>query len=155
MDDTAKIIASIQRDTHKWKYRGEPMVIAVDFDGTCVENLWPEKPVSMPDAVDSIKRLLHMGNTIVIWTCRNETQPLKFGEHSGIQAVYQWVRDNFAVWNGDTFEYPSGLLINESAPSSLARIGETRKVFAHVYIDDRNLGGFPGWKETLKLLGID
>ena len=27
-----------------------------------------------------------------------------------------------------------------------------RKVFAHVYIDDRNLGGFPGWDKVLEEL---
>ena len=35
----------------------------------------------------------------------------------------------------------------------VARYGEGgNKVYAHVYIDDKNLGGFPGWRECLETI---
>jgi hydroxymethylpyrimidine pyrophosphatase-like HAD family hydrolase len=150
--DDLKEIQQHQRHPFPWKYRGIPMVIAVDFDGTCVESNWPEKPVSKPGAVATIQYLLNQGHTIIIWTCRNNEQPDKFGQYAGIGAVRKWIADNFCP-PGWPYPHPN-ILLNESALSSLDLIGETRKVFAHVYIDDRNLGGFPGWDKVLPMLGI-
>lgn len=47
----------------------EPPVFAVDFDGTCVENVWPDMGDWLPGAVDGLKALDELG-TVVIHSCR-------------------------------------------------------------------------------------
>lgn len=43
--------------------------------------------------------------------------------------------------------------MNDHEPVNLAIYGDGgKKVYANVYIDDKNLGGFPGWYETMRLL---
>jgi hydroxymethylpyrimidine pyrophosphatase-like HAD family hydrolase len=138
----------------KWRYCGLPMIIAVDFDGTCIESNWPNAAPSMPGAIDTINKLLDLGHTIIIWTARNDMQTAEFGPDAGLARVRQWVLENFSETINGTVVPRERILINQSAPVPLAMIGETRKIFAHVYIDDRNLGGFPGWDRVLDMLGI-
>lgn len=44
--------------------------IAVDFDGTLVEEVWPGIGDWLPGAVDGLKRLAEEFDEVVIWTCR-------------------------------------------------------------------------------------
>lgn len=44
--------------------------------------------------------------------------------------------------------------VNYTHPDDEFRSPSGRKVYADVYIDDRNLGGFPGWFAVLRLLGF-
>ncbi len=50
--------------------------------------------------------------------------------------------------------YPNiGGVMPDHEPENLAIYGDGgKKVYANVYIDDKNLGGFPGWYETMRLL---
>ena len=53
---------------------------------------------------------------------------------------------------------PKELEFRDAKYNDLAdvRIPYGRKVLADVYIDDRNLGGFPGWLEVhLRILGTE
>ena len=41
--------------------------------------------------------------------------------------------------------------VNDNNPESMATYGSnSRKIYAHLYIDDKNLGGFPGWLQAEK-----
>lgn len=113
-------------------------IIAIDFDGTIVEHQFPEIGPLMPNAKEVINRLHEQGHYIIIWTCRNMTEP----EHpewtdAPIPAVIAFLRNN-----GIHFDS-----INENHPAQGFWL-QARKVFADIYIDDRNLGGFPGWEEA-------
>jgi hypothetical protein len=47
------------------------MRIAVDWDGTCVENVWPKKYGKwLPGAVDGLRKLLDSGWYVTVHTCR-------------------------------------------------------------------------------------
>ena len=36
--------------------------------------------------------------------------------------------------------------VNDHDPENIAKYGEGgKKIYAHCYIDDKNIGGFPGW----------
>ncbi len=131
----------------KWRYRGEPMRISIDFDGTCVESTWPNGPLeTRPGCVEAINKLLALGHSLTIWTCREPGQEAKYGPHAGGEAVWRWLEAN--GWNGK-------IGYNENTTGWIQDLGDTRKIFAHVYIDDRNLGGFPGWDRVLGMLGIE
>lgn len=117
------------------------MIISVDFDGVCVEPVWPNEPKDMPGAVEGIHTLLRRGHAVVIWTCRSEH--MGFGPHSGIGFVYNWLCKN---------DLQDRVHVNSNHPRVLAEFmgRESRKIHADVYIDDRNLFGFPGWDKTIQ-----
>lgn len=112
------------------------MIIAIDFDGVIADgSKYPAIGKMLPGAATMIKRLHDAGNYIIINTCRTG-KPME----SAIR---------FLLDNGITYD-----AINEQNPEMTKAYGDTRKIFADVYIDDHNLGGFPGWesKEVHKLL---
>ena len=107
------------------------MILAVDFDGTIVEQRYPAIGPIMPNAVESINRLYDDGHYIIIWTSRDGA-PL-------LEAI------NFLLHEGVKFHR-----VNDGNPENIQEHGtNSRKVFAHRYIDDHNHGGFPGWKKIL------
>ena len=113
-------------------------VIAIDFDGTIVEHDFPKIGKLMDGAKEAINELYDKGCYILIWTCRNNHEP----DHpewtqAPISAVRQFLMDEGVKFHG----------INQQQPG-LGFYLESRKIFANVYIDDRNLGGFPGWQYT-------
>ena len=46
------------------------MVIAIDFDGTIVENHYPEIGQERPFAIETLKMLIRDHHRLVLWTCR-------------------------------------------------------------------------------------
>ena len=46
------------------------MIIAVDFDGTIVENKYPEIGEERPFATETLKMLIKDRHRLVLWTCR-------------------------------------------------------------------------------------
>jgi hypothetical protein len=128
--------------THEQKAE---LFLAIDFDGTIVEHQFPRIGTILPDAKETINRLYEEGHKIIIWTCRNNTEPSHYPDPNWEQAPLTEVV-NFLRRNGIKFHS-----INENHPD----IGfwlESRKVFADVYIDDRNLGGFPGWRSAYDMI---
>lgn len=106
------------------------MILAVDFDGTIVEQRYPAIGPLMPNAVESINRLYDDGHYIIIWTSRDGA-PL-------LEAI------NFLLHEGVKFHR-----VNDGNADNIAQYGSnSRKVYAHRYIDDRNIGGFPGWQHV-------
>lgn len=112
------------------------MIIAVDFDGTLAENKYPEIGKPMQGAVESMKRLYNDGHYLIIWTCRT-------GEL--LKDAINWL-----LAEGIPFHR-----VNDHNPENLAEYGGDGglKIYADVYIDDKNLGGFVGWYDAMELLG--
>lgn len=96
-------------------------IIAVDFDGTLCENMYPEigKPNSV--LIDDLKMRKNNGVKLILWTCRVGDQ---------LEQAIDWCRDHGLVF--DT--------VNQNLPEIVESFGgDCRKVFAHEYIDDRNV----------------
>lgn len=102
-------------------------IIAVDFDGTIVEDQYPKIGKAMPFAFETLKMLQKDGHRLVLWTVRNG--------NSLIEAV------NYCKKNGIEFEGINELFPGENEKS------KSRKLNADLFIDDRIAGGFPGWGE--------
>ena len=97
------------------------MTIAVDFDGTIVENQYPQIGELQSGAKDTLQRLHREGHKIIIWTCRS-------GEQLA-EAV------NFLLENEIPFDR-----VNDNLRENIEHYGgNSRKVFADVYIDDKNI----------------
>lgn len=113
-------------------------IIAVDFDGTIVDHEFPDIGKLKPGAKKTLNKWHKDGISVIIWTCRNQVDP-ECGVNSTIFAVRKFLDAN-------GIKYAT---INEHAPVMPFRLQST-KVFADMYIDDRNMGGFPGWDITVK-----
>lgn len=112
------------------------MIIAVDFDGTIVEHEYPEIGKPKLFAFETLKALQEKGHFLILWTYRagKELQ----------QAI------DFCKQNGLEF-----YAVNKSYPEEVYDDTISRKIIADIYIDDRNVGGFPGWSEIWQMLNPD
>ena len=109
------------------------MRIAIDFDGTIVEHKYPAIGKEMLFAFETMKELQKQGHQLLLWTYRSGNfvdEAVEFCKKNGVE--FYAVNKNYPEeqWDG-------------SAP---------RKIQADVYIDDLNLGGFPGWSAVWQLL---
>lgn len=110
------------------------MIIAIDFDGTIARTDYPAILGEMPYAARVIRHLHAAGHYIIVWTCRHGNELT--------QAI------NWLLEHGIPFHR-----INDHNPDNLRRYGSGGpKVYAHCYVDDKNLGGFPGWLEVERII---
>lgn len=97
-----------------------PLVLAVDFDGTLVENAFPGIGKFNDEVLAAVKAYKGMGWKIILWSCRTDEMledAVKACEAQGL--IFDAVNDNL--------------------PEVQAYFrGNTRKVFANLYWDDRN-----------------
>ncbi|MHC1703038.1 MAG: BT0820 family HAD-type phosphatase [Tenuifilaceae bacterium] len=103
--------------------------IAVDFDGTIVEHRYPAIGEPKLFAFETLKEFQKRGFILILWTFR-------VGKELD-EAV------DFCRKNGIEF-----YAINKSYPEEVLDESTSRKIDADIFIDDRNLGGFPGWSEV-------
>lgn len=105
------------------------MRIAVDFDGTLVENEYPGIGVEKPGAVKVLKQLAAEGDQIILWTARSGAL---------LQDAVDWCESQGLKFFAINSNYHT--CINHQNGFS-----GSRKIQADIFIDDRNIGGFPGW----------
>ena len=108
-----------------------PLIIAVDFDGTIVEDAFPRIGKPLIFAFDTLKKMQSEGHRLILWTYRTG-RPLD-------EAV------DFCKENGIEF-----YAVNRSYPGEVYNENISRKINADFFIDDRNIGGFIGWTEVYK-----
>lgn len=108
------------------------MKIAVDFDGTIVEDKYPKIGKEKLFAFDALLGLQNEGYQIILWT----------------------VRDGILLQEAVDFCKKKGLLfyaINKNYPEEA--IGTTsRKINATIFIDDKNIGGILPWGDIYQQL---
>lgn len=103
------------------------MIISIDFDGTICRDQYPLIGCSVPYAIEVINKLKIAGHIIIINTCR---------EGKLLTNAINWL-----LFSGIPFDR-----VNDNLQTAIDEYGSNaRKIFADVYIDDRNFGGFPGW----------
>lgn len=109
-------------------------IIAVDFDGTIVEDAYPDIGKPMLFAFETLKMLQDDGHRLILWTYRHGSR-LK----EAVEFCRQHDLEFYAV--------------NASFPEEDYQSREaSRKIHADLFIDDRNLGGFPGWGEVYQMV---
>lgn len=110
------------------------LILAIDFDGCIVEAAWPQIGSLRPNAKKILQQLHKDGHYIIIWTCRSGMDKSK--------------AEQFLLDNGIPYDK-----VNEQHPKNIVEFGgDTRKVLADVYIDDRQVGGIPSWNKIYKLV---
>lgn len=108
--------------------------IAVDFDGTIVEDRYPGIGKPQLFAFETLKALQQQQHQLILWTVR-EGKSLK-------EAV------DFCKKHGVEF-----YAVNKNFPEEELELGQSRKLIVDYFIDDRNIGGFLGWSKVWELLG--
>lgn len=98
------------------KYR---RIVAVDFDGTLAETRFPEIIKPIPKTIEICKALQKNGTILILWTCRCGKD---------LEDAVEWCKTQGLVFD----------LINENVPENVEKFGnDSRKIFAHEYIDDK------------------
>ena len=94
-------------------------VIAVDFDGCLCGNRWPKIGEANKAAIRALIRLRDNGARLILWTCRTGAL---------LDEAVSWCERH-----GLTFD-----AVNDNLPEHIEMFGgDTRKVFATEYWDDR------------------
>lgn len=109
-------------------------LIAVDFDGTIVEDKYPQVGKPMLFVFDTLKKLQQDGHRLILWTYRHGPAldaAVSFCRENGIE--FYAVNSTF---DGEEFNVRK----------------QSRKINADIFIDDRNVGGFPGWGEVYQMI---
>jgi hypothetical protein len=109
------------------------MKIAVDFDGTIVEHKYPLIGEELLFAIETLKELQRRQNLIILWTFRA-------GEE--LEEAVEYCRKRGLEFYAVNKNYPEEIFDNNIS----------RKINADIYIDDRNLGGFPGWSVVFEMI---
>ena len=105
------------------------MIIAIDFDGTLHLGQFPEIGIPAPDAAAVMKKLKDEGHYLIINTARDGAELL---------AAINWLLEH-----GIPFDR-----VNVNHPGNVAKYGSnSRKVYAHLYVDDHQVGGLPPWAD--------
>ena len=94
------------------------MIIAIDFDGTCVTHDYP-RIGSEIGAIPVLKKLVEKGHQLILWTIRSGDE---------LQAACDWFNDNGIPL--------FGVNINPDQKTW----SQSPKVYAQLYIDDAALG---------------
>lgn len=102
------------------------MIIAVDFDGTIVEHKYPAIGKELPFAFETLKMLQKKQHQLILWTYRYGKELDEAVEYCKSKGV-----EFYAV--------------NKSYPEEQYDPTISRKIHADLFVDDRNVGGFPGW----------
>lgn len=98
-----------------------PVIFAVDFDGTLCENKWPEIGKPNERLIDFLKGTRQLGNKVILWTNRDGEQ---------LQAAVDWCKEKGLEFDA----------INDNTKESIEFFGgNSRKIFANFYVDDKNV----------------
>ena len=103
------------------------LTIAVDFDGTIVDDDYPRIGKPKMFAFDTLKMLQQKHHKLILWTYRHGKR---------LDEAVEFCRENGIEFHA----------VNKSFPEEVFDQSQSsRKIHADVFIDDRNFGGFPGW----------
>lgn len=96
-----------------------PWIVAVDFDGTLVEDRYPHIGEVNAELVEDLKEAKSLGHKIILWTCR----------------VGKYLTDAVEVCEKLGLKFDA---VNCNIEEVQEMFGhDTRKVYANLYIDDK------------------
>jgi hypothetical protein len=114
-----------------------PFVVAIDFDGTIVENEYPNIGPLKENAIRCIRLLKEIGCYIIITSCRTNTKL-----HPNLAERLTQVR------------IIKDFLERNNIPFDEIDDGSQGKVFADVYIDDRAVRFENNWEEIVRIVNL-
>lgn len=110
------------------------MIIAIDFDGTCVTHEFPFVGLDI-GAAKVIKRLVDSGHQIILWTMRSNVDDPK-SEDENILSLGGKYLDDAVKW----FEDNKIPLYGINSNPTQSTWTKSPKAYAQMYIDDAAFG---------------
>ena len=108
--------------------------LAIDFDGTIVEDAYPSIGKPKIFAFETLKKLQSEGYRLILWTYRHG---------KSLEEAVEFCRKNGVEFYAVNSSFEGEIFDDET---------QSRKIDADLFIDDRNLGGFPGWGEIYNII---
>ncbi|MBP5381037.1 MAG: hypothetical protein J6Y39_04835 [Bacteroidaceae bacterium] len=114
------------------------MIIAVDFDGTIVQDNYPLIGKERPFAMQTLRMLQDEGHQLILWTVRKGIQ---------LDEAVEWCRERGVEFYA----------VNKDFPEEDEQQNErySRKIKVDIFIDDRNVGGLPDWGVIYQMIHED
>ena len=95
------------------------MVIAIDFDGTLCEDVYPDIGKPIQATIDRMRREQALGSRFILWTCR---------EGQSLCEALEWCAEHGLEFDA----------VNENLPDMIEKFGtDPRKIGADLYLDDK------------------
>ena len=107
---------------------------AIDVDGTIVEDAYPSIGKPKIFAFETLKKLQSEGYRLILWTYRHG---------KSLEEAVEFCRKNGVEFYAVNSSFEGEIFDDET---------QSRKIDADLFIDDRNLGGFPGWGEIYNII---
>jgi len=104
--------------------------LAIDFDGTVVEDAYPGIGKAKTFAFETLKKLQSEGYRLILWTYRHG---------QSLQDAIEFCRKNGVEFYAVNSSFEGEVFDSET---------QSRKIDADLFIDDRNLGGFPAGRSA-------
>ena len=104
-------------------------VIAIDFDGTIVQHMYPDIGETMDGALEGLHQLAMDGHHIVIWTCRVGKELID---------VRNWLNGNGVIY--DALNHNAGCVNFPTGP----------KIYYDILVDDRAWDCVIDWTKIVK-----
>ncbi|HIE45732.1 MAG TPA: hydrolase [Flavobacteriaceae bacterium] len=101
-------------------------ILAIDFDGTIVEDAYPKIGKPRIFAFETLLKLQEKGHRLILWTYRSGRK---------LQEAVDYCKENGIEFYAVNKSYPEEILDNSIS----------RKIHADIFIDDRNFGELPDW----------
>ncbi len=111
------------------------MTIATDFDGTIVENKYPEIGAERPFATETLRMLINDRHKLILWTVR---------EGKTLDDAVEWCRQRGVEFYAVNKDFPEEDVEKNRHFS--------RKIKADCFIDDRGIGGLPSWGHIYQII---
>ena len=111
----------------------DKLIIAIDFDGTIVEDGYPSIGKPRIFAFETLRKLQENGHRLILWTYRSGNR----------------LEEAVAFCNENGIEFYA---INKSFEEDQFETTKSRKIYADLFIDDRNIGGVLGWGEIYQMI---
>jgi hydroxymethylpyrimidine pyrophosphatase-like HAD family hydrolase len=113
------------------------MKIAVDFDGTLVEDKYPKIGKEKPFAFEALKMFMQRGYFLILWTSRT-------GKH--LEEAVDYCRKKGVEFYA----------VNKNYCEEVLQDGYPRKIIADIFIDDRDIFAEMDWQKIyFKVLDRD
>lgn len=112
------------------------MTIAIDFDGTIVEDRYPEIGRERPFATDTLKMLIADRHKLILWSVR---------EGQALDEAVEWCKERGVEFYAVNRDYPE-----ERGKENNNHF--SRKLKVDLFVDDRNIGGLPDWGTIYRMI---
>jgi len=119
-------------------------LIALDFDGVCVKNAFPNIGEDIDGAVETLRDLYGADYRLALWTVReNGSHSPYLGSRNFLDEAVNWFIDR---------DIPLESVNTTPTWKETRILYGGRKIFADITIDDTDVQGFCGWDKVREIL---